>query len=817
MDKENKKGSLKGAVYGDLVGSPYMIENTYNRYFDLGDSRKAYSHGKVRTFFPEVTEVSHACCSVAQWLSSHRDNPTIEALQEVLQQRYRQHPRGGWTESTRLFLTGDNREPSETSDWSAVVRAIPVAMLVRDDLFRASELSEACVKATCYNEEAVQMAKVITQSIYMAQDGKIIPEIWTMLEHQWGIRLTWNEDDIRAELRGEVREPLMMLGQAVPGAYRYTIPEVPHSPSSRIVTEAALMAVMKSDSWEDAVRRAVSYGGPSNAVAAIAGGVAEALYGEVTPSIIGKLSSHLPIDVARQLESLDERPSPRISRNGNVFESMERDAVEIISLGPGQTVYVVPSNRNDIRKVILSRVPSPQFITPDKVNEFLKGFEQSRDGTYAYGIRPERRFLFIQDGQRLVSPSQYIAPGMPPLQERKRHLEEFLKLRAWCVDVQKEMNRLAGNEGAGQIHYEGAYHMWIGSRKIDFFMGDQRCATICLDNRGLLKLDFGEHRDVSADARFENHREQAWAARGVFSLQESLAPMEHLQDIREAISYRLLDEGNGGENHELDTRYMDDDALSEKYSVSNVEHLQSLDENDDKGLSAAAEESGPLSEIERPVEGKRQSTNRIFSIGYGTRTQEGFINTLRMSGVDTVVDVRSIPRSKYVPHFNEDIIYEALSNAHIDYLNGGEKLGGRQTDLSLYEGGRVSWDKVAADDTFLEAIASLEKLCEDGHIVAVVCSEGDPMSCHRFGLVSRALAEDGMDVRHILSNGEVVRHDEMETRLVEKYTRANKISLVCTGSYKEQLSEAYKIMNLEHGYKPQGQLMRFGSARKVKL
>ena len=74
-----------------------------------------------------------------------------------------------------------------------------------------------------------------------------------------------------------------------------------------------------------------------------------------------------------------------------------------------------------------------------------------------------------------------------------------------------------------------------------------------------------------------------------------------------------------------------------------------------------------------------------------------------------------------------------------------------------------------------------------------------------------------MDVRHILSNGEVVRHDEMEARLVEKYTRQNKISLVCTGSYQEQLDEAYKIMNLEHGYKPQGPLMKFGSYRKLKF
>ena len=47
--------TLKGTVYGDLVGAPYMSENTYNRYFDLGESRRAYSRGRVRSFFPEAT------------------------------------------------------------------------------------------------------------------------------------------------------------------------------------------------------------------------------------------------------------------------------------------------------------------------------------------------------------------------------------------------------------------------------------------------------------------------------------------------------------------------------------------------------------------------------------------------------------------------------------------------------------------------------------------------------------------------------------------------------------------------------------------
>ena len=792
-----------------------MIENTYNRYFELGESRKAYSHGKVRTFFPQVTEVSHAASAVARWLTVCRDRPTVENLQEILHDTYDHHPRGGWTEATRLFLTSEDSEPSQTSDWAAIVRVLPVAAYAGGDLFRAIDLSEAAVKATCWNDEAVRMGQAITQCVHMGLDGKGTPEMRTMLEHQYGLNLVWNEEDLRAELRGEVREPLTMLGQVVPGAYRYTLPSSPAAPSARIVTEAALMAVLKSDSWEDAVRRAVSYGGPSNAVAAIAGGVSEALYGEVTPSIVGKLFNHIPTDISGQLEELERTPLTHVKGAGNMYESIMRDSIDIISLGPGKTVYVVPDDRADIAELIRSKVPQPQIITPGEQDSFLKQFETNREGTYAFGIRPEMRTLYVQDGKDIVTPSTYIAPGMPPLQERKRHLEEFLKLRSWCIEQQKEMNRLAGTEGAGQIHYGNAYHIWIGARSIDFFIGEHRCGNIKLDYRGLLHVDIGDGRSMSADARFENHHEQAWAARGIFSIADTIHPLDRLQNIREEIAYSLLDMGNGGENHEIDTRYMDDEDREHLYGVSNVDHLEKLDDGEDKGISAKEMET--ISAVnESANEGRRQATDRIYSIGYGTRTQEGFINTLKMSGIDTVVDVRSIPRSKYVPHFNEDAIFDALEAEGIDYLSAGEKLGGRFSDLSLYENGRVSWDKVARDESFQEAISSLEDLCEDGHIVAIVCSESNPLSCHRFGLISRTLDSEGMDVRHILGNGEVVSHEEMETRLVEKYTRENKISCVCTGMYKDQLEEAYRVMNEEHGYKPKGPLFRMGSGRGFK-
>ena len=797
---ESRPGAFKGLVYGDLVGAPFMIENTYNRYFPLGESRRAFSRGRVRSFFPEVTEVSHGASAVCNWLSTYRDAPTAESLQKCLRNQFLSHPRGGWTEPTRLFLSSGNGLPSDTPDWAALTRSIPVASYVRDDLLRALDLAEACVRATCSNEDTVMVAKALTHGVFMARHGAISAEIFTTLEMQYGLHLTRSDEDLRAELRGEVRRPLEMMGTVVEGAYRYVPAASPAPPSARIVAEAAVKAVTQSDSWEDAVRRAVAYGGPSNAVAGIAGGLAEALYGEVTPSIIGKLFPYIPTDLVRQIEAADQAPSFRVSSKASPYGGLTNDAFTIIRTGPGEGVAVVREDRNDIRRVLQRDHPDTRIISPSEVDAFLSRYKEPRSGTFAYGVRPELCTYYLQDGKRIVSPSRYVAPGMPPLQERKRQLKAFNELRSFCLEVQKELNLSAGNPGAGQVHYGDAFHLWIGTRKIDFFFGDSLAGRLSLNERGLLKVDLGDYRDLSADARFENHREQSWASRSLFTIAESSSPVTHLEQIRSDIRLRLLDEGLGsGTEDELDSRYLGQDELLDRSPVSNIDHLSPLDPGDDKGAPPLEDPSSPFDE---GAPESRQEVRTIYSIGYGMRSQEGFINTLGMAGVDTVVDVRSIPKSRLAPQFDADTIYERLSGEGIDYFLAGDRLGGKPEDLSLYDAaGRVDWEALRESDSFKEGVAAIEKLSGEGHIVAIVSSEGDPLYGHRFGAVARSLAEDGMDLRHILSNGETVSHVEMETRMVGKYEKEGILASAVSKSYAKQLSEAYSILNRERGYR----------------
>ncbi len=792
LEESGLHGSFAGAVYGDLVGSPFMVENTYNRYFDLGEGRRAYSNGRVRSFLPASTEVSHACAAVCRWLGRYHDTPTVERLLECLNDEYSRHPRGGWTEQTRLSLSSDSHPVSRTPDWAAVARVAPVASFVRDDLRQALDLSEACVRATCSNEESVLMGRAVSHCVFLAAHGNGTDEIRSVMEREYGMDFTRSVDDIRAELRGEVREPLVIMGNEVEGAYRYTVPDEPHPLGARIVAEAAVRAVVKSDGWEDAVRTAVSYGGPSNAVAGIAGALAEALYGEVSPGVVGKLFAQVPTDVVSVMESLEKRMALPVAKDVPAYASLARDAVTIVGLGPGNTVYVVPEERGDVRRVLEATFPNVRIIPPGQMDGLVRSLAQDKEGTYAYEERPEVRTLYIQDGKSVVSPSNYVAVGMPPIQERARHLREFLGFRTWCAERQREMNRRAGNPECVQVHYADAYHMWIGARRVDFFMGDQLAGTVRLDSRGMLKVDLGEYRDLSLDARFEDHARQSWEKRSLFTVEQSVAPLLHLDSIRESVGGVLLDEMN----------------------LERLDPLEDADRELAQNRARYSASAGGPQPQHMEFQGGSQAVDKIYTIGYGRRSREGFVNTLRMLGVDTVVDVRSIPMSRMVPHFNEEVICDALKDAGIDYLSAGEKLGARFRPDSLKDAsGRVDWEKVSASGGYREAIASLRSLSDEGRMVAVVCSEGSPLCCHRFGLIARTLDGSGMDVRHVLTNGEVIGHKELEGRLLERYVGKNCIPSVVSGSYSRQMAEAYRAMNDEFGYKPQARRNSVGVKR----
>jgi len=178
----------------------------------------------------------------------------------------------------------------------------------------------------------------------------------------------------------------------------------------------------------------------------------------------------------------------------------------------------------------------------------------------------------------------------------------------------------------------------------------------------------------------------------------------------------------------------------------------------------------------------------LFTIGHSNIAAERFVTLLSGASVDAVADVRSIPASRFCPWFSAKNLAPLLAGANVVYLSFGDELGGRPRDPSLYCDGVADYEVMAQQPSFrtgldrLLANARQRRLC-------LMCSERDPLDCHRCLLVARALAARGVSVGHILHNGGIESHSVIERRLLE--AAGEDIDLFTTGQ-DARLAAAYR-------------------------
>jgi uncharacterized protein (DUF488 family) len=153
--------------------------------------------------------------------------------------------------------------------------------------------------------------------------------------------------------------------------------------------------------------------------------------------------------------------------------------------------------------------------------------------------------------------------------------------------------------------------------------------------------------------------------------------------------------------------------------------------------------------------------NTVFTVGHSNHSAEKFFRLLRGYGIEVVVDTRSHPYSKHAPRFNARALEAALSGYGIGYLFLGGELGGRPEGEEFYDdNGRVDYALLGCSGPFLDGISMLEEEIQT-RTVALLCSEENPVRCHRRLLVGRTLEERGITLRHIRGDGSVETEDEM--------------------------------------------------------
>lgn len=152
----------------------------------------------------------------------------------------------------------------------------------------------------------------------------------------------------------------------------------------------------------------------------------------------------------------------------------------------------------------------------------------------------------------------------------------------------------------------------------------------------------------------------------------------------------------------------------------------------------------------------------LYSAGHGNRSARAFVELLVSAGIQRLVDVRAVPRSRRHPHFGYGPLGAALQAAGIVYdwrgkaLGGFRRSAGDERHLALKEPAFRAFAAHMEGREFRSGAAALAYAAE-AERVCIMCAERDPAHCHR-ALISDWLLANGHDVTHLIDPGDSRSH-----------------------------------------------------------
>jgi ADP-ribosylglycohydrolase len=238
---------MLGAIAGDMIGSPYEGYPIKHKDFDLLVS--AFTDDTVLTL-----AVAHAILNKSSYAASIKS----------FARKYHHLPYGG---SFRQWIWARDNEPYYSYGNGSAMRVSPVGFAfnsIEDVLQEAKKSAEV----THNHPEGIKGALATALAIFRAREGVGKESIRSEISSRFGYNLERTVDEIRPEYRFDV-------------TCQGSVPE-------------SIIAFLDSDSWEDAIRNAVSLGGDSDTMACIAGGIAQAYYKHIPRNIVSDVLRKLP-------------------------------------------------------------------------------------------------------------------------------------------------------------------------------------------------------------------------------------------------------------------------------------------------------------------------------------------------------------------------------------------------------------------------------------------------------------------------------------------------------------------------------------------
>lgn len=198
---------------------------------------------------------------------------------------------------------------------------------------------------------------------------------------------------------------------------------------------------------------------------------------------------------------------------------------------------------------------------------------------------------------------------------------------------------------------------------------------------------------------------------------------------------------------------------------------------------------------------------KLYTIGHSVHSINQFIGLLKKHAIDCVIDVRSTPYSKFTPQYNINEIKTILRNNKMFYIFMGEEFGARRSEKSLYDyNGLLDFERVIKCNLFQLGVERVKNGLDKGYNIALMCTEKDPIDCHRSILVGRAFNDENFDVLNIHEDGSTETQSELKERLLDFYfPNRNQTSifdvLEVEKDKKELIQESYRLRNKDIAYK----------------
>ena len=151
----------------------------------------------------------------------------------------------------------------------------------------------------------------------------------------------------------------------------------------------------------------------------------------------------------------------------------------------------------------------------------------------------------------------------------------------------------------------------------------------------------------------------------------------------------------------------------------------------------------------------------LWTIGHSTRPVNEFLSLLKAHGIQRLVDVRTIPRSRHNPQYNTNTLSQSLRDDGLEYGHMPQLGGLRKPKKgSINTGWRNASFRGYADymrsEAFREALGEL-MADSQGLRTAIMCAEAVPWRCHR-SLIADVLVTKDWEVRHIMSEAKADQH-----------------------------------------------------------